>query len=574
MLDKDKGGFFNIIPQDGYFTSKQHYIKKTAILTTRFFSEKKTIEFIDFMPHTGNAEAPSEIIRVVKAIRGDAGFKLDLSLQYDYGRASHDVLPLSKHHVAFSCENQDCTSLVLKSNIELSLKKGSSTMNFLIKEGEVAIFQFEKYTKDATPVWQPEDLYEETLEKLSKTKHFWEKWTKTSTYNGDWKHYVERSVITLKLLTSSKYGSTVAAATFSLPEHVGGNKNWDYRYTWIRDAAFTMYAFIRLGFLAEASQFVTWIYNQIENEVEKQVELQIMYRYHGTAKLTEFTLDHWEGYKGSAPVRVGNAATEQLQLDIYGELMDTIYLFDKYGEPIDYSFWQKLVQMIDFVCENWKKKDHGIWEVREFKKEYLYSRVMCWVALDRAVRLTVKRSFPGKKTWEKNRDLIFKDIYEDFWDEELQSFVHYKGAKTVDASMLMMPLVRIMSPYDIKWKKTLKVIEENLMTDVLIYRNLGNTYPNIQDNKNNEGTFMIAAFWYIECLSRGGEIEKANHYFEKLLGYGNHLGLFAEEVNLAAEQLGNFPQAFTHLGLISTAFSLDRTSSEKALKEVDPYKLF
>ncbi len=574
LLDEKKGGFFNILPKGDGFTCKQQYINQTALLTTRFFSEKATIEYIDFMPNPEDPQAPSELIRVVKVIRGDSKFEVALSIKYSYGRAAHKVTPLSEFHVAFPCEEKNCISLALKSNIPLALKDDENQMGFSLKEGEVAIFQFEEYKDEEAQSWDPGDLKENTLDKLSKTKHFWEKWIKTSSYQGNWRNYVERSIITLKLLTSSRYGSTIAAATFSFPEHVGGDKNWDYRYTWIRDAAFTMYAFIRLGFLTEASRFVTWVYKQIESEVEKQVELQIMYRYHGAADLTESTLDHWEGYKGSSPVRIGNAATEQLQLDIYGELMDTIYLFDKYGEPIDYGFWQKIVKMIDFVCKNWQKKDHGIWEVREFKEEYLYSRMMCWVALDRAIRLTAKRSFPGKKVWEKNRDLIFKDIYENFWDEDLQSFVHYKGAKTVDASMLMMPLVRIISPYDFKWKKTLKVIEENLMSDVLVYRNLGNSYPDQKDTKNKEGTFLIAAFWYIECLSRGGQVEKANHYFEKLLGYGNHLGLFAEEVSLAAEQLGNFPQAFTHLGLISAAFSLNRTSKEKALKEVEPYKMF
>ena len=575
LLDKDKGGFFNVVPKGEDYVTQQRYIKNTAILTTRFFSEDATIEFIDFMPDPEDTETSSKLIRVVKVIRGTSEFDLDLSIQYDYGRASYgEPRKHSDHYVAFPCEAEGCISMALKSNIPLDLDDGGNKMDFSLDEGEVAIFQFEEYDSDNLESWDHEQMRNETLKKASRTKHFWENWITTSKYEGDWKHYVERSVITLKLFTSLRYGSTVAAATFSLPERIGGDKNWDYRYTWIRDAAFTMYAFIRLGFLTEASRFVTWIYDQIESEVDKQVELQIMYRYHGNAELTEFTLDHWEGYKGSGPVRVGNAATEQLQLDIYGELMDTIYLFDKYGEPIDYSFWQKITQMIDFVCENWQKKDHGIWEVREFKEEYLYSRMMCWVALDRAVRLTEKRSFPGKATWRKNRDMIFEDIYENFWNEDLQTFVHFKGAQTVDASMLMMPLVRIISPYDLKWKKTMKVIEENLMSDVLVYRNMGDSYPLEEDSEKCEGTFLIAAFWYIECLSRGGQLEKANHYFEKLIGYGNHLGLFSEEADLAGVQLGNFPQAFTHLGLISTAFSLDRTAKEKALKEVEPYSLF
>ncbi len=575
LLDKDKGGYFNIVPTGENYITQQFYIKNTAILTTRFFADNSTIEYMDFMPDPGNVDASTKLIRVVKAIRGNCQFDLNLHIKYDYGRAQYEELRRhSDYYVAFPCAKENCTSMALKSNIPLELEGEDNRMRFSLKEGESAIFQFEEYNTDDLESWNHEEMGEETLNKLSATKHFWEKWIKTSSYTGIWKQYVERSAITLKLLTSIKYGSTVAAATFSLPERLGGDKNWDYRYAWIRDAAFTMYAFIRLGFLTEASRFVTWIYGQIESEVDKQVKLQIMYRYHGTADLTESTLDHWEGYRGSSPVRIGNAATEQLQLDIYGELMDTIYLFDKYGEAIDFSFWQKITQMIDFVCENWQKKDHGIWEVREFKEEYLYSRVMCWVALDRAVRLTEKRSFPGKSTWRKNRDLIFEDIYDNFWNEDLQSFVHFKGAQTVDASMLMMPLVRIISPYDIKWKKTLKTIEENLMSDVLVYRNLGDSYPDQENSDQCEGTFLIAAFWYIECLSRGGQVEKANHYFEKLLGYGNHLGLFSEEANLAGEQLGNFPQAFTHLGLISAAFSLDRTSKEKALKEVEPYKMF
>lgn len=575
LLDENKGGYFNVTPKGEDFNVRQQYVKNTAILITRFLAKDNTIEYIDFMPNPEDCDNTSKLIRVIKSIRGTAIFDFDLSIKYDYGRSTYDeVRRHSDYYLAFPCKAEDCISLALKSNVHLDLDKDSAQMELTLKEGEVAIFQFEEYDSDDLQSWDHEGMHDATLKKLSETKHFWEKWITTCNYEGNWKHYVERSAITLKLLTSARYGSTVAAATFSLPEHLGGNKNWDYRYTWIRDAAFTMYAFIRLGFLTEASRFVTWIYGQIESEVDKQVELQIMYRYHGNAELTEFTLDHWEGYKGSSPVRVGNAATEQLQLDIYGELMDTIYLFDKYGEPIDFSFWNKLVTMIDFVCENWRKKDHGIWEVREFKQEYLYSRVMCWVALDRAVRLTEKRSFPGKSIWRENRDLIFKDVYENFWNEDQQTFVHFKGAKTVDASMLMMPLVRIISPYDLKWKKTLKTIEDNLMSDVLVYRNLGDSYPTNEDVDKREGTFLIAAFWYIECLSRGGQIEKANSCFEKLLGYGNHLGLFAEEANLAGEQLGNFPQAFTHLGLVSTAFSLNRTSREKALKVVEPFKLF
>lgn len=368
---------------------------------------------------------------------------------------------------------------------------------------------------------------------------------------------MHRSALTLKLLTSYHHGSTVAAATFGLPELVGGQRNWDYRYTWIRDAAFTMYAFIRLGFTYEAGQFMKWIRSQFEKNIDQNTNLQLMYSIDGQSELEEQELDHLEGYRQSRPVRIGNGAYQQLQLDIYGELMDSIYLYDKYGEPTTYDFWEKLVPQIDYVCDNWEKEDHGIWEIRSQSREFIYSRVMCWVAVDRAVRLAEKRSFPYPfEKWRKTRDEIYKDIYQNFWNEEKQSFVQSKGSDMVDASVLLMPLVRIISPYDPRWQATLKAVEKELVTDTLVYRYNTETYQDGIDG--SEGTFSMCSYWYVECLARGGQIEKARLYFEKMLGYGNHLGLFAEQIGLRGEQLGNYPQAFTHLALISAAFALNR----------------
>ena len=288
--------------------------------------------------------------------------------------------------------------------------------------------------------------------------------------------------------------------------------------------------------------------------------LQALYGIDGTRTLPEETLPHLEGYRGSAPVRLGNSAYDQLQLDVYGTLMDSVYLYNKYGEPISFDLWQHLIRMIDWVCENWQQPDHGIWEVRGGKQEFLYSRLMCWVAVDRGFRLAHKRSFPAPlERWHKVRDEIYYDIFENFWDEDRGAFVQAKGSRAVDASSLLMPLVKFMSPHDPKWLATLRVIEDELVEESLVYR-----YHNDQSDDGldgTEGTFNICSFWYIECLARSGEVKKARLLFEKFLGYANHLGLYSEELGPYGQQLGNFPQAFTHLGLISAAFELDRRLS-------------
>jgi GH15 family glucan-1,4-alpha-glucosidase len=287
-----------------------------------------------------------------------------------------------------------------------------------------------------------------------------------------------------------------------------------------------------------------------------------MYGVDGRKRLDESTLEHFEGYRKSRPVRVGNAAHDQLQLDISGELMDSVYLYNKFGEPISYDFWRNLTRVIDWVCENWQRPDEGIWEVRGGAHEFLYSRVMCWVAIDRGIRLAQKRSFPAPLArWVQIRDQIYRDVYDTFWDGELRTFVQFKGSQTVDASALLMPLVKFIGPNDPRWRSTLAFINENLVEDSLVYR------YNVMKGADTgfpggEGTFSMCSFWNVECLARAGDLKQARFNFEKTLGYANHLGLYSEELGLAGEQLGNFPQAFTHLGLISAAYLLDRKLSD------------
>jgi GH15 family glucan-1,4-alpha-glucosidase len=346
-----------------------------------------------------------------------------------------------------------------------------------------------------------------------------------------------------------------------LPEVIGGERNWDYRYTWIRDASFTIYALMRLGYTEEAAAFNAWI-EQRCHELNPDGSLQLMYGLDGRHELPEETLTHLRGYRDSRPVRIGNAAWSQLQLDIHGELMDSVYLYDKWGKPIGHDLWRNLVRLIDWVCKNYRQPDEGIWEVRGGRQEFLYSRLMCWVAIDRGLRLARRRSFPAPLSrWTEVRDAIYDEIFQEFWCAEKQTFVQSRRSNTVDASCLLMPLVKFISPTDPRWLSTLRAIETELVEDSLVHRyRMGASAPDGCPGK--EGTFCMCTFWYAECLARGGDWRQGRFIFEKMLGYANHVGLYAEELGPAGEHLGNFPQAFTHLGLISAAYALDHTLKE------------
>jgi pentatricopeptide repeat protein len=350
----------------------------------------------------------------------------------------------------------------------------------------------------------------------------------------------------------------VAAPTCSLPEHLGGERNWDYRYTWIRDAAFTLYGLLRLGFHEEAGAFASWLGDRyVERAGRADGPLQIMYGIDGRSDLTEETLDHLEGYRGSSPVRIGNAAHDQVQLDIYGELIDSLYLYNKYGEPIGYDDWKSLVAVIEWLIDNWDTKDEGIWETRGGRQDFTYSRLMSWVAIERAIRMARQRGLPADLVrWLDCRDQITEQVMSRGWNEQRKAFVQHYGSNVLDASLLLMPLTKFIAPRDPRWLSTLDAIGEELVSDSLVYRYNAVASPDGLDGE--EGTFSICTFWYVEALARAGRIEEARLIFEKMLTYGNHLGLFSEEIGPTGEALGNFPQAFTHLALISAAVNLDQ----------------
>lgn len=552
MLDDQKGGRFRISPRFDNAKHKQIYLPDTNILLTRFLSDDGVAEVSDFMPvaekHHGH-----QLIRRAKTVRGEVTFHMVCAPAFDYGRSAHRI-EKQGDTVIFASTGADKTSLRLRADVPLRIEGATVVADFTLGPGKTAAFIFEDVNAwDETASSGPDyvaDAFKETM-------NFWRNWVKKSTYRGRWREMVNRSALALKLLTSHPDGAIVASPTFGLPEELGGERNWDYRFTWIRDASFTLYGLMRLGYTSEAAAFMKWIERRC-HEMNPDGSLQLMYALDGSHELTEHSLPHFEGYQKSSPVRIGNGAHGQLQLDIYGELMDSIYLYNKYGEPISYDFWMQLTRLIEFVCSNWKQADEGIWEVRGGKQHFTYSRVMCWVAMDRAIRLAQKRSFPAPlDRWLKVRDEIYTDVYTNHWNPQMQAFVQHRGSKAVDASCLLMPLVKFIGATDPRWISTLKAIEESLVEDSLVYR-YNMCHASSDGLSGEEGTFSMCSFWYVECLSRAGDLDRARFIFEKNLGYANHLGLYAEELGPRGEHLGNFPQAFTHLALISAAYDLDQ----------------
>jgi GH15 family glucan-1,4-alpha-glucosidase len=552
LLDSKKGGHFKLAPVLEEASRKQLYLPDSNILLSRFLSEEGVAEISDFMP----VHPPwpvHAIVRRAKAVRGDIRFRMVCKPRFDYGRAEHR-LKAKDDSVWFSSAGTDGLVLRLKSSIPLRHANGGATAEFTLRSGQTAYFVLERMEANETGFVLEErwmaNCFKDTL-------NFWRDWINRSRYRGRWREIVNRSALLLKLLTSARHGSMVASPTFGLPEKPGGGRNWDYRYTWIRDASFTLYGLMRLGFTEEAAAFFRWL-EQRSHNLQDESPLLVLYGLDGRHELHETILTHFEGYRQSKPVRIGNAAGRQLQLDIYGELMDAIYLYDKFGQPITFDFWQRLVKLVDWLCQHWQQPDEGIWEVRGGRYEFLFSRVMCWVAVDRAIRLAQKRELPGPlDRWGVVREQIHEDIHTSFWNEDLRAFVQHKNTTAVDASSLLMPLVRFIPPNDTRWFHTLRRIEQMLVQDSLVFR-YDPQHAADDGLAGGEGTFSMCSFWYVECISRSGEVQKARFLFEKALGYANHLGLYAEELGPRGEHLGNFPQAFTHLALISAAYNLDR----------------
>lgn len=564
LLDDKKGGYFSINPALPEMSTKQLYLPDTNVLLTRFLSEEGVGEITDFMP-VEELNNVTELVRRITTIKGQVKYKMCCLPAFNYGRNGYDIKKVSDHEYIISSKGEDNTRIRLRSSVALTVEDGAITAEFTLAPNEKADFLLAYI--DGHNHHDERPLHELVTKSLFATVNYWKDWIAQSTYQGRWLEVVNRSALVLKLLSSQQYGAIIAAPTFSLPETIGKKRNWDYRYTWIRDASFTVYTLLRLGYGKEAGHFINWV-EQRCRDIKENTPLGIMYSINGERQIQESILNNFEGYKQSAPVRIGNDAYRQLQLDIYGELMDAVYLYNKYEERISHDFWKDMAQQIDWLTGHWREPDEGIWEVRGGKQCFLYSRLQCWVAFDRAIKLAELRSFPYNPSWREQRDLIFQSIYTDFWDENKKAFMQYPGSSTVDASALLMPLIRFISPKDPKWLSTLKCIEKELVSDSLVYR----YRPDVAAPDgfvSQEGTFTMCTFWYVECLSRSGQLEKARLYFEKMLGYANHLGLFSEQLGFRGEHLGNFPQAFSHLGLISAAYNLDKQLNNRRNKNVN-----
>jgi len=554
LLDKDKGGYYRITPVDDDSRSTQFYFPDTNLLVTRFLSPSGVAEVIGFMPiaETTPEEHRHRLVRRVLGIKGEMRLRIEVEPRFDYARAPHET-HVDERGAVF---DSDALMLGLSSPVPLERTAAGVRGEFTLGPTESASFVLEvlRGTRDRISYTE-----EDTRRLFVDTIAFWNRWLAKSSYRGRWREMVHRSALTLKLLTYRPSGAIVAAATTSLPEQLGGERNWDYRFTWIRDASFSLYALLRLGFTEEAEAFMGWLTDRFRGPDVQHPSgpLQIMYGIDGREDLTEETLDHLEGYRGSAPVRIGNGAADQVQLDIYGELIDSIYLYNKYGTPISHDAWQDVRRIIDWVADNWDGLDEGVWETRGGRQKFTYSRLMTWVAVERAIRIARQRGLPANMArWLEIRDAVYEQIMARCWDPGRQAFVQHQDTTVLDASVLLMPLVKFISPTDPRWLSTLDAIKDELVSDSLVYRYNASASPDGLEGE--EGTFSICSFWYVEALARAGRVDEARLAFEKQLTYANHLGLYSEEVGPTGEQLGNFPQAFTHLALISAAANLDR----------------
>ncbi|WP_328470682.1 glycoside hydrolase family 15 protein [Actinoplanes sp. NBC_00393] len=561
LLDAERGGHLTTRPTTEAFTTKQLYLPDSAVLVTRFLTAGGVGEIIDFMPVTAGDTASDRhcLVRLVRCVRGEITFAVHLAPRFDYGREPHQA-HITEDGVVFEGARNALTVRVIREPDDE--RKGRfwvdndgdvrGEVRLTAGEARGLVLETGAGTLRAVRVAEALRLFDDTVA-------FWSSWIGGCTYDGRWREMVHRSAITLKLMTYAPSGALVAAPTAALPEQLGGERNWDYRYTWVRDASFSVYSLLSLGFTDEAAGLARWLRDRVHEQTEKDGSgpLRLMYRVDGSSDLVEETLPHWEGYRGSAPVRIGNGAAGQLQLDIYGEALDSLYVANRHGLAPGHQGWLAIRDLLDWVAANWSQPDEGIWETRGGRQNFTYGRLMCWVALDRGLRMANDYGRPAPlDTWRQQRDAIYDEIMQRGWSPARQAFRQHYETDVLDSSLLRMPTVGFITPGDPMWTSTLRAMESELVTDSLVYRYDPAASPD--GLAGDEGTFSLCTFQYVTALAGAGELDKARLTFEKMLTYANHLGLFSEEIGLTGEQLGNFPQAFTHLALIDAAIALNR----------------
>jgi GH15 family glucan-1,4-alpha-glucosidase len=559
LLDADRGGYFRIAP-DAECVTRQLYFPDTAVLVTRFLSADGVGEIYDFMPVAGKrATDRHRLVRQLRVVRGTMRFVLELQPRFDYARAKH-TMQLTGDGALFKSDGAELTlhmvgapgSSLEEQGVVLERDGDGLRVTRTLRAGQTWGVMLESMGGP------PRRLHSDDIQRLLReTTMFWRNWLHGSTYRGRWREMVARSAMTLKLMTYAPTGGLVAAPTTALPEQAGGARNWDYRYTWIRDGSFSIYALLGLGFTEEAAAFAGWLRDRASEKAgDASGPFKIMYRVDGSSDLTEEILDHLEGWRGSRPVRIGNGAADQLQLDIYGEAMDALSLADGDGVQVTHQSWLEIASFIDWLCEHMDQPDEGIWETRGGRKNFVYGRVQTWVALDRAIKMAQSRARPANvNRWTTERDAVYNQVFQQGWNAKIGGFTQFYGSEVLDSSLLMMPLQGFIAPRDPMWLSTLKAIDRELVSDSLVYRYNPSASPD--GLTGDEGTFSLCTFWYVDALARAGRLDEARLTFEKMHTYANHVGLYSEEIGSTGEQLGNFPQAFSHLALISAAVNLD-----------------
>jgi GH15 family glucan-1,4-alpha-glucosidase len=568
LLDQRKGGWFQIQPAQDYQVTRS-YAGPTSVLATTFSTDDGQFRLTDFMPverltesHRGEDIASRhDILRLVEGLSGSVEVEISFRPTFDYARAETAIVMCEGGAIASSGRE----ALALACQIQFKRDyAGALIGHFRLSEGErvwVSLHYYEDTAAEDIKLSPPDGERE-----LEQTLKYWEQWWSDCRYNGPYRDLVRRSALTLKLLTFEPTGAIIAAPTTSLPEQIGGVRNWDYRYTWLRDSALIIYALQLLGYSEEATDFFNWLDRLC---ITCHSKLQIMYTIHGKPHLPEHTLDHLEGYRKSRPVRVGNAAFDQKQLDIYGEVLDAAHLYHELiGQPVRAEWWDELSFMADETVRRWREPDQGIWEVRGGPRHFLYSKLMCWVALDRAIRLAERlNTTPDTALWKRTSDEIRRAILAEGYNKDIGAFTQAFGEQSLDASALVIPLTGFLPATDPRVQSTVERIQQRLTSQGLVHR-----YLTEDGLPGTEGTFAMCSFWLVDNLALQGRTDEARELFERVAGYANDLGLLAEEIDPASgELLGNYPQGFTHLALIRSALHIAKAEAHGAEEKAENY---
>ncbi len=544
LLGDTDNGYWKIAPAGPVTRTERRYREDTLVLETDFTTPTGVLRLTDCMPIR---EAHPQVVRVVECLSGRVDVRIELVIRFGYGQ----VVPWVTSNENLLTATAGPDSLALWTLAETRGEGLSTVAECTLAEGQNVPFILTWYLSHELPPRPVDPWYS-----IASTTAWWRSWAAGCTYEGEYRDAVVRSLITLKALTYEPTGGIVAAATTSLPEAIGGNRNWDYRYCWLRDATLTLQSLMRGGYHEEAMAWRDWLLRAASGDVSK---LQIMYGAAGERRLDEWEVDWLAGYEGSRPVRVGNAASGQYQLDVYGEVMDALFTACQFDGVISRAMWDLERGMVEFLEEGWKQPDDGIWEVRGPRRHFTHSKVMAWVAFDRAVRtLEAWPTLEGPlERWRSVRDQIHSEVCDKGYSEEKRSFTQYYGSDQLDASLLMIPLVGFLPPEDPRVVSTVEAVERELLHDGFVLRYLTSDDGEVDGLTGREGAFLACSFWLADCLHMIGRVDDSVELFERLLGLRNDLGLLSEEYDpVRKRQVGNFPQAFSHVSLVNTAFRL------------------